>query len=310
MQDDWHTYPFREISTLISQEESLYNSMKPKSDIVISAKPFPAKTRVVFSGAKRTITGHTKNFISIWFESKGMSAEKAEVLGEEYLFKERDRELWIPVQKNVAPDLSRYLQPGNEIIIYYFYLGGFNGKALDSKNISQDKTSISPQPDGVRWIFAVEKFDKPNTEFKLQSLSGVILFTSAKKLESLSGVILSTSAKMVEGIWYDSNNIKAKVKVEFSGKVREVTGKRKELRDLWFGKMGFPAAGDSLMRFEAQFIEGGKEYWIAIRDRTLEQLKENVRKGDSVLLNTILAGAVKDKDKIDWYFLAGEYSTF
>ncbi len=295
-QDDWHTYPFRELSVLVGQEETLYQSNDRKGEIVISARPFPAKTRLVFTGSKRAIAGHTKNFIRIWFETRGVPVEKADLLVDEFLFKEKDKEHWIPVLKSVTPSMENSLKPGDEIIAYYFYLGGFNGKALNSKR-STKETSTEPTIEGIRWIFTVEKFEKPNGEFKIQSLAGVIESSTEAALKA-------------DDIWYYPSNIKTKVKVRFTGDVREVAGKRKRLRDLWFDRMGFSEGASGLMQFEAKFIEDGKEYWIAVRNRTLEQMQENVKKDESLYLNSILAGGIKDKGKIDWFFVAGEYSTF
>lgn len=295
-QDDWHTYPFRGISALVSQEQELYRSTSPKGDIVVSAKPFPAKTRVIFTGSKRQVMGHTSNFIKLWFETRGAPVENAGKLVEEYLFKEKDQEYWIPVLKSVTPSMDKGLKAGDEIVIYYFYLGGFDGRSLAAKSDPKEPNT-DPNIDGIRWMFVVEKFEKPDIQFKLQTLASVIASRS-------------DPGNKTEDIWYDPDSVKAKLRVRFTGEVREVSGQRKRLRDLWFEKMGFPDSASALMQFEAQFVEGDKEYWIAIRDRTLDQIKENVKKGDSLYLNTILAGGIREKGKIDWFFMAGEYSTF
>ena len=95
--------------------------------------------------------------------------------------------------------------------------------------------------------------------------------------------------------------------VVFTGDVRLVSGKRKRLRDLWFENNGAPGAAE-LMQNEAKFREGEKEYWILLRNRTLEQIQEIVGKNGTLHLNTILAGALRESDKVDWLFMAGEYS--
>jgi hypothetical protein len=102
--------------------------------------------------------------------------------------------------------------------------------------------------------------------------------------------------------------VKTKAKLVFTGDVRFISGKRKELRDLWFDTYGFPPGAAALMESEAKFRDGDKEYWILMRARTLEHIQDNVGKGGQLFLNTILAGAVRNSKDVDWVFMAGEYS--
>ncbi len=61
-QSDWHTYPVRSISSQI--EEHSKHGMAG-ADMSISAKPFPSKTLVTFTGKKRPIDKQTKLFIKL-----------------------------------------------------------------------------------------------------------------------------------------------------------------------------------------------------------------------------------------------------
>jgi hypothetical protein len=293
-QDDWHTYPFREIGALIQQEEKLYQSTPARADIVISAKPFPSKTRVTFTGAKRPIGQYGKTFVKIWVETRGLAQEKSELLIEEFQFKEKGVEYWLPVLSQVAPGLSRELKAGDEITIYYFYLGGFNAGLLQQKDTSKDK-SVAKEDDSMRWIFAVERVERVGNTFTERSLG------------SATDPSMEQPGKIVD-VWFDERKIKLRAKVVFTGDVRPVSGKRKRLRDLWFEKSGAPAGTEDLMQNEGRFLEGDKEYWILLRNRTLEQIQEIIGKGGTLYVNTILAGAVRESDKVDWLFMAGEYS--
>lgn len=293
-QDDWHTYPFREISDLLSGEQKLYRDSGSRGDIVISGKPFPAKTRVTYTGEKRPAGHYTKSFIKIWVSTRNVPAPVSDMFVEEYLFKEKGVEYWLPVQSNVAPSLSAELKPGDEVIIYYFYLGGFNGRSLQQKDTANDKPT-APEPDALRWMLAVERVEKPRIDFQEQALERSI----DRSMEEPG---------KITDVWYDPRQKKAKAKLVFTGDVREVSGKRKKLRDLWFENYGIPMSAAGLMQSEAKFRDGEKEYWILMRTQTLEHIRENVGKGGSLLLNTILAGAVRNAGEIDWVFFAGEYS--
>lgn len=293
-QDDWHTYPFREVAVLVQQEQKIYDSLTQKAEMVISAKPFPSKTLVTYTGVKRPLSSYAKSYIRIWFESRNPSLANTEVLVEEWQFKEKGKEHWLPVLKNTAALLSQRLQPGDEIMIYYFYLGGFNPRSLQLKSDSREKPE-SVEVDAVRWIFAVEKFEKPRTDFVTQPLDSAVDRT------------MEADGK-ISDIWLDPREVKIKAKVAFAGDVREVPEKRRRLRDLWLEKKGFPPGASELMQNEGRFREGDKEYWIILRNRTLEQIQEIVKKGESVFLNAILVGGVRNGNRIDWVFVAGEYS--
>jgi hypothetical protein len=290
-QDDWHTYPFRDLASVVAGEQALYDKTA-KADIVVSAKPFPSKTRVIYTGQKRPVSELGVSFIKIWAETRNVPAS-VDFLLEEFLFLERGKQYWMPVHKGTAQAIAKNLDPGSEVVIYYFYLGGFDARSLHSKHETLKEVE-NREPDGIRWILAVERVEKPGSEFPLIQIEDIIN---------------KSSHNDISDAWVDSRQIKAKIKAVFTGKFRDVTGKRQEVRDVWLAKQN--ASGASrLMQTEGLFKIDGKEYWIIMRNQTREHLISFVKKGDSVFLNTILTGAVKSSNKIDWVFASGEYSTF
>lgn len=293
-QDDWHTYPFRDLATVIAGEQTLYEKTG-KADMVISAQPFPSKTRVIFTGKKRALSEYGRSFIRLWSESRGMPASNVDLLLEEFLFLERGSEHWMPVVKGTAQAISKDLRVGDEVIIYYFYLGGFNPKSMQAKDKSASKDNV--ESNTLRWLFVVERVETVRSSFALM------------RLEDTVGQI-SEVPSPTEEVWIDPRKLKAKAKVVFAGEVREISGRRRQLRDLWFEKSGAPAGTSQLMQSEGLFKEGDKEYWIILRNQTRDHLRSYVKKGDTVYLNTILAGVVRNSGKIEWIFMSGEYSTF
>ena len=293
-QSNWDTYADRGISELVQQEQVLIKQT-PKVDIIISAQPFPSKTVVTFTGSKRPMDALTKDFVKVWAQSRNLPAENADQLVEEYLFREKKSEYWIPVLKSLAPFFEKELKSGDEIMIYYFYLGGFNPRSL------YDKSTLKPTisgalSDNIRWIFAVEEFQKPrSSEFVLRSLESAI----DRSLEEPG---------KISGVWLDPRQMKSKTKVTFTGESRDVSGYRVTLRDLWFEKNGFAGSASSLMSKEVRFVDNGKEYWIPIRNTMLGEITQKFKKGDTIYINSILVGGINTGGKVDWLFLAGAYS--
>jgi hypothetical protein len=290
-QSDWHTYPVRKIFDLIAEEEKLARSI-PTADIGISAKPFPAKTVVTYLGKKRIAGTYARSFIDIWVQTRNVPRENADLLVDEHLFREGGRELWMPVHKAVAGELARTVEPGEEIVIYYFYLGSFNPRSLQEKDTATNKASVVESSE-TRWMLAVEKFEKVRPAgFAPQSLEKAI-----DRTMEAPGRILD--------IWFDPRQVRTKASVVFTGDVRPVSDRRQRLLDLWFEQNGFPSSAVSLMRNEARFLEAGTEYWIAVQNSYLTRLEKTLKRGEPLSLNTILVGGIRTGDKVDWLFVAG-----
>lgn len=155
-QSDWDTYQSRTIGEII---EAHTNEGSNKVDLIVSADPFPSKMVVTFTGRHRPVGEYTRDFIALWIQTRNVPASNAELLVEEYLFSEKGKEYWIPVVKAVTPFIEKELKSGDEIVVYYFFLGGYNEKRLRAKKKDKSKRTDGKKiEDGVTWIFAVEEF--------------------------------------------------------------------------------------------------------------------------------------------------------
>lgn len=287
-QSDWNTYPVRSINEIIAAHSG---GESKKSDIIISANPFPSKTTATYLGKSRPISEETKNFIGLWVTTRNVPAENANMLAEEFLFKEKDKEYWMPVLKKMVPVFTKELKEGDEIIIYYFFLGGYNPKKLQEKSSLKDKSLQSS--DEIEWIFAVETFQK--SRYKNQPLAAAI----DKSLE-----IFSDKADFV----IDPRQIKSTSKVIFTGEVRNTGEKKLLFLKRWTEKIGAPSGVVDLFRQEARFREGDKDYWLPVRNRILEEMQARLKKGDTVEIHTVLAGGIPQTRSFEWVFVVVEFT--
>ena len=138
-QSDFHTYPVRTITALIDMHS---DEASRKADIAVSANPFPSKSVVTFAGEHRAVEKAKKDFMELWFQTKGVEKERAELLLEEYKFTENGTDHWLPVIKDLVPFVEKELKKGDKIEIYFFFLGGYGGKGAK------------------KWVLAVEEFKK------------------------------------------------------------------------------------------------------------------------------------------------------
>jgi len=305
-QNDWHTYPVRTIADLI---EAHSGEASQKVDLIISAKPFPSKTKAIYTGKSRSIGKRTKDFIKLWTETRSVPAGNADILVEEFLFKEQDKEYWIPVIKTLVPFFGKELKEGDEIIIYYFFLGGYDEAKLSEKDtslkIEKPKAEITSKDKGkIEWIFAVEEFQKPT--LKPQNNSGGSAYINQPLAVAIDKGLKGTGKK--DDFLIDVRQVKSKSKVVYTGEVRETGEKKMRFLKFWAESRGIPPGVLELLKQEARFREGDKDYWLPIRKKIADDMAEQLKKGDEVVIHSILAGGMPEADSAEWVFVVGEFS--
>ena len=105
--------------------------------------------------------------------------------------------------------------------------------------------------------------------------------------------------------YFDGRQLKSRSTVTFTGEVRKLTEKHRKFVELWLETRNMPANVINALQQEAQFKEGTVVYWMPIRQKTLELLQKDTKKGDRVDLYTILAGAVQGDSEIEPMFIVG-----
>jgi molybdopterin converting factor small subunit len=299
-QNDWHTYPVRTIADIIGAHSG---EASQKADLIISANPFPSKTKAIYTGKSRPIGKRSKDFIKLWVQTRNVLASNADMLVEEILFREQDKEYWIPVIKKLVPFFSKELKEGDEIVIYYFFLGGYDEAKLIQKDSSLSdkakKEEALKVKAGIEWIFAVEEFQvlaKPQgSAYINQSLAAAI----DKDL---------TSSGKRDGFLIDARQVKTKSKVIYTGEIREASDKKMRFLKTWAESQSHPLGILQLLNQEARFREGDKDYWLPIRKKIADDMAAQLKKGDEVIIHTILAGGIPEANLIEWVFIVGEFS--
>ena len=299
-QKDWHTYPARTIAELINSHSG---EASQKADLIISANPFPSKTIATYTGKSRPIGKRTKDFIKLWVQTRNVPAGNADMLIEEFLFREQNKEYWIPVIKTLVPFFGKELKEGDEIVIYYFFLGGYDEAKLIQKDTSLNekaKNEAASKATGkIEWIFAVEEFQKPATSQ-----------ASAYINQSLAAAVdkdLASSGRKDE-FQIDARQVKSKSKVIYTGEVRGAGEMKMRFLKSWAETQGYPLGILGVLQQEARFREGDKDYWLPIRKKIADDMSQQLKKGDEVIIHTILAGGIREANSIEWVFIVGEFS--
>ena len=121
----YHEYKTRTLSELVEMDSDVKNvDYKDEKGILIHAKPFYSAIRLEYTGKSRPISAERLNLFKLWQGSLGINAKILTFLENEYLFKECDKEYWIPVQKQVAAYFPKELKAGDRITLYLMAVGG------------------------------------------------------------------------------------------------------------------------------------------------------------------------------------------
>jgi hypothetical protein len=120
----YEEYKNRTLSELVEMDSDVVKTDYKEKQLLIHAKPFYSAIRLKYVGTSRPISAEKKNLFKLWQGSLGMDAKVLTLLENEFLFKECDKEYWIPVQKQVAAYFPKEMQQGDMITLYLMVVGG------------------------------------------------------------------------------------------------------------------------------------------------------------------------------------------
>lgn len=110
----------------------------------ISSDLLHSRARVEFTGQQRPISASHQEMIKMWSKLKNTSKKIMSLYENEFLFKEGDKEYWIPVQKPVEDAMLKELKVNDMITLFVIHVGG--RKAAMAKDFE--------------WLFLSTTYDK------------------------------------------------------------------------------------------------------------------------------------------------------
>ena len=147
----WDKYIPRTLQAIMDQNQGLLADMDstasdPNKEILLTANSFPSTVTLVYRGESRPIPSQHKTLVQYWATMLKRPEDLADVFGTEMLFKEGDKEYWIPVQKPLLPYLPKEIKVGETFVAYVGWVGCI-------KNDDQ-----------WDWLFIMNEFDTPDSK--------------------------------------------------------------------------------------------------------------------------------------------------
>src|SRR5262249_20279229 len=131
----YEQYAPRTLFELVEMTEAGAKNIPPdRGQIIINAKPFYSAIRVKYIGTSKPVTKEETDYLKMWQGSLGYDEKVPGFYENKYLFKECEKEYWIPVQKQVAAYFPKELKSGDMITLYLMFPGGQKLKPADTWN--------------------------------------------------------------------------------------------------------------------------------------------------------------------------------
>ena len=120
----YQEYKTRTLSELIEMDADVTQRDYKQKQLMLHGQPFYSAVRMKYTGQSKLLSAEKKNLFKLWQETLQYDKKVLSLLESEYLFKECDKEYWIPVQKQVAAYFPKELKEGDTITLYLMAVGG------------------------------------------------------------------------------------------------------------------------------------------------------------------------------------------
>ncbi|CAN5734377.1 hypothetical protein BH24ACI3_BH24ACI3_07140 [soil metagenome] len=159
-----------------------------------------------------------------------------------------------------------------------------------------------------RWLIWEFNAGKPKSDseiplpaFKPGTLGQLTESLTKALLERPNYVLYSADKKPRLYLSYDPNP--SKVDLLFTGETRSAPSDRFDLTEFWFKTRGVDKAEAANFKTEFKFAEGGKAYWVAVKNEEIEALKK-LSKGSEVSLYVTWLGFLPSANGRESVFLS------
>ena len=121
----WDRYVPGSISEIVdSQTKLVCDGVAPGHPVwTIAGEDYARKALLTFTGLNRPTGALHREILSKWLTSLGQAPSMGEIFDREYLFHEKDRAYWIPIQAPVAAYFSTELKPNDPVLLYVVWAG-------------------------------------------------------------------------------------------------------------------------------------------------------------------------------------------
>ena len=147
--NELNKYKFRTLSEITRLNREATDDILRKSKLeerqdFISFDLYYSRVRGKFIGSSRPISSDHKDLIKTWGKLQNVDQKITSLYEYEFLFKECDKEYWIPLQKKVSETIVKKAKANDMITLFVVHVGG-------------RKAAMSKEYD---WLFLLTAFEE------------------------------------------------------------------------------------------------------------------------------------------------------
>lgn len=126
---EWEKYKYRTLTeiTMINRETTdnilRQTKLEEKTDF-IGSDLFYSRARVRFTGNLRPISPDHRDLIKTWAKLQNVDSKMINLYENEILFKDCDKEYWIPVPIKPGEAMTKELKPNEMLTLFVVHIGG------------------------------------------------------------------------------------------------------------------------------------------------------------------------------------------
>lgn len=122
---DYSSYAQKSFSNAINTHKGDFVG---DADIWISGVAFKYSAKIAFTKELREISPSRREFLDNWRKALGQDKSFTDLYQHEFLVKEGETEIWLPMQESVLPYMGEELKVGQEFVVYYLLTGLDHGE--------------------------------------------------------------------------------------------------------------------------------------------------------------------------------------
>ena len=118
----WNDFKERKVEDMISITTK---AVRPDDSMFLATNTLNSRTEVTFTGQSRPISKSRQFFLQWWAGSLRFGLDYAALYDKEYLYKEGDKEYWLPTQGPVTKYFDKELKPNDKMILFLISAGAY-----------------------------------------------------------------------------------------------------------------------------------------------------------------------------------------
>jgi len=116
----WNDFKERKIANVVAITKKAFRS---DDTMFLSTNPLSSYTEVTYTGQSRPISNATKSFLYFWTGTLNYGQDYAALYQTEYLYKDGDKQYWLPTQQAVTKYFAKELKPNDKMVIFFISAG-------------------------------------------------------------------------------------------------------------------------------------------------------------------------------------------